>query len=156
MVRGRTSDKRGSMPAMGQIRTVQVHCTSATPGTEGKPDPVTEQSAESWTASQTLPIGRLPRSRACRTPDEVAQCIAFLASDKGSFVTGEILCVERGRLTKRGDQRLSVRLEHLEGKPVLFTFLVGLIVVVPDRRASSLPQDSRFRPAHGPAYRMRM
>jgi NAD(P)-dependent dehydrogenase (short-subunit alcohol dehydrogenase family) len=32
------------------------------------------------------------------TPHEVAQCIVFLASDKASFVTGEMLRVDGGRL----------------------------------------------------------
>ncbi len=38
------------------------------------------------------PIGRMA------APIEVAECIAFLASDKASYVTGEIMCVDGGRL----------------------------------------------------------
>ena len=42
-------------------------------------------------------IASVPLKRA-GTPNEVAQCIVFLASDKASFVTGEILRVDGGRL----------------------------------------------------------
>ena len=42
-------------------------------------------------------IAGVPLKRA-GTPDEVAQCIVFLASDKASFITGEILRVDGGRL----------------------------------------------------------
>src|SRR3984893_12767647 len=42
-------------------------------------------------------IAGVPLRRA-GPPDEVAQCIVFLASDKASFITGEILRVDGGRL----------------------------------------------------------
>src|SRR5258708_11603130 len=42
-------------------------------------------------------IAGVPLKRA-GTPDEIAQAVVFLASDKASFVTGEILGVNGGRL----------------------------------------------------------
>jgi NAD(P)-dependent dehydrogenase (short-subunit alcohol dehydrogenase family) len=42
-------------------------------------------------------IAGVPLKRA-GTPDEIAQAVVFLASDKASFVTGEILGINGGRL----------------------------------------------------------
>jgi NAD(P)-dependent dehydrogenase (short-subunit alcohol dehydrogenase family) len=44
-------------------------------------------------------IATVPLNRA-GTPDEIADAIVFVASDKASFVTGQILGVNGGRLAK--------------------------------------------------------
>jgi NAD(P)-dependent dehydrogenase (short-subunit alcohol dehydrogenase family) len=45
-------------------------------------------------AARTHPIGRSGK------PEEVAEAVLFLASDKASFVTGEYLCVDGGLMAK--------------------------------------------------------
>lgn len=39
----------------------------------------------------TVPLGRVG------TPEEVAEAILFIASDKASFITGQVLCVDGGK-----------------------------------------------------------
>jgi NAD(P)-dependent dehydrogenase (short-subunit alcohol dehydrogenase family) len=64
------------------------------------PGPIETEMLERFTGSadrKAALIASVPLKRA-GTPNEVAQCIVFLASDKASFVTGEILRVDGGRL----------------------------------------------------------
>jgi NAD(P)-dependent dehydrogenase (short-subunit alcohol dehydrogenase family) len=64
------------------------------------PGPIETEMLERFTGSadrKAALIAGVPLRRA-GTPDEVAQCIVFLASDKASFITGEILRVDGGRL----------------------------------------------------------
>src|ERR1700730_16986536 len=64
------------------------------------PGPIETEMLERFTGSadrKAALIAGVPLRRA-GTPDEVARCIVFLASDKASFITGEILRVDGGRL----------------------------------------------------------
>lgn len=47
-----------------------------------------EEYQQAFTAQ--VPLGRLA------TPDEIANAILFIASDKASFITGQVLCVDGG------------------------------------------------------------
>ena len=46
-----------------------------------------------WYTKERIPWGRLG------LPEEVAACVAFLASDDASYVTGHSLVVDGGQLT---------------------------------------------------------
>ena len=64
------------------------------------PGPIETEMLDRFTGSadrKAALIAGVPLKRV-GTPDEVAQCIVFLGSDKASFVTGEILRADGGRL----------------------------------------------------------
>ena len=44
-------------------------------------------------------MGRTPMKRLCE-PSEIADMVALLASDAASYVTGEIVMVDGGRMTR--------------------------------------------------------
>ena len=66
-------------------------------GTEGQPGPVTQQTADSYAATfdtnvlPSVPLGRVGK------PDEIANALVFLASDKAAFITGHVLPVDGGK-----------------------------------------------------------
>ncbi len=62
-------------------------------GTEGTPGPVTEQSGTAERKAGL--VGTIPLHR-MGTPDEIAEAIVFLASDKAAFITGATLAADGG------------------------------------------------------------
>ncbi|MFD0360235.1 SDR family NAD(P)-dependent oxidoreductase [Nocardia sp. GCM10030253] len=79
-----TSGIRVNAVAPGTIRTERVRALAAEPG---GPEYISEMVGKH-------PMGRLGE------PDEVAEAIAFLASDAASFITGAILPVDGGYLAQ--------------------------------------------------------
>jgi NAD(P)-dependent dehydrogenase (short-subunit alcohol dehydrogenase family) len=75
-------------------------------GTEGKPGPFTDQTAETYAATfdtnvlgTLLSMTRVPMKRIGQ-PEEAAEAILFLASDKASFITGASLASDGGKLAR--------------------------------------------------------
>jgi NAD(P)-dependent dehydrogenase (short-subunit alcohol dehydrogenase family) len=69
-------------------------------GNAGAPGPIETGMLDRFTGNADRKAGLIagvPLKRA-GTPEEIAQAVVFLASDKASFVTGEILGVNGGRL----------------------------------------------------------
>jgi NAD(P)-dependent dehydrogenase (short-subunit alcohol dehydrogenase family) len=51
-----------------------------------------EKALNEW--GQKHPLGRVAK------PEEIAEVVLFLASDKASFITGEYVCVDGGLMAK--------------------------------------------------------
>ena len=68
-------------------------------GTEGQLGPITEQSTDNFAGGNEDAkagfLSMMPAKRAA-TPEEIAQTIVFLASDKARFLTGQNLAVDGG------------------------------------------------------------
>ena len=71
----------------GSVDTPMLRATAAL----ASPDNV-EETLSSW--GKKHPLGRIAR------PEEIADIVVFLASDKASFVTGEYVCVDGGLMAK--------------------------------------------------------
>ena len=71
----------------GSVDTPMLRATAAMASPE---DP--EHALAAW--GQKHPLGRIAR------PEEVADVVLFLASDKASFMTGEYVCVDGGLMAK--------------------------------------------------------
>ena len=71
----------------GSIDTPMLRATAALASPEK-----TEDTLAKWGSNH--PLGRIGR------PEEIAEVVVFLASDKASFVTGEFVCVDGGMMAK--------------------------------------------------------
>ena len=75
----------------GAASGVRVNAVAPGPTATGMLDRFTGTPENKAALTSTVPLGRIG------TPDEVARAIVFLASDKASFVTGEIVSVDGGK-----------------------------------------------------------
>jgi NAD(P)-dependent dehydrogenase (short-subunit alcohol dehydrogenase family) len=71
----------------GSVDTPMLRATAAL----GSPD-TTDATLSEW--GRKHPLGRIGR------PEEIAEVVLFLASDKASFITGEYVCVDGGLMAK--------------------------------------------------------
>jgi 3-oxoacyl-[acyl-carrier protein] reductase len=81
-----------TMAVAREVGSRNITCNAVAPGfietsmTSALSDELKE------TALQMIPLGRVG------TPEEVAHCVAFLASEKGAYITGHVLNVNGGLL----------------------------------------------------------
>ena len=75
----------------GAASGVRVNAVAPGPTATGMLDRFTGTPENKAALASTVPLGRIG------TPEEVARAIVFLASDKASFVTGEIVSVDGGK-----------------------------------------------------------
>lgn len=71
----------------GSVDTPMLRATAALTAPDDPAGTLTE-----W--GRKHPLGRIAR------PDEIAEVVVFLASDKASFITGEYVCVDGGLMAK--------------------------------------------------------
>src|SRR5688572_4097493 len=71
----------------GSVDTPMLRATAALTSPDDPAGTLTE-----W--GRKHPLGRIAR------PDEIAEVVVFLASDKASFITGEYVCVDGGLMAK--------------------------------------------------------